>query len=138
MSSQQTPILYAGSEADIHNIVEILKYRHYQPANQQVIQPVVFATELPMPIVAEFGVNIGSDVEQLTIQRAVDDFIETQNVHTKQQLDDWCNDRGRGRKPLYAYVKKKASNHWSSIGNPRAIVRGYSQTQLPGYKRYKQ
>jgi hypothetical protein len=60
-SSQHTPILYVGSEADIHKIVEILKSRPYQPANQ----PVVFATELPMLIVAEFGVNIGSYEEAI-------------------------------------------------------------------------
>lgn len=133
-SSQQTPTLYVGSEADIHNMVEILKSRPYQPVNQ----PVVFATELHMPLVAEFGVNIGYDVEQLTIQRAVDDFIETQNIHTKLQLDDWCNDRGRGRTPLYAYVKKIASNHWNKLADPRAGVRGYYETQLEGYKIYNQ
>jgi hypothetical protein len=56
----QTPILYVGNEVDIHNIVQILKSRPYQPANQ----PVVFATELPMSIVEEFGTNIGSDEEE--------------------------------------------------------------------------
>jgi hypothetical protein len=60
MSSQQTPILYVGTEVDIHNISQILKSRPYQPANHSV----VFATELPMPLVTEFGANIGSDEEE--------------------------------------------------------------------------
>jgi hypothetical protein len=73
----------------------------------------------------------------LTIQQAVNLFMETQNVHTKLQLDDWCDDRGRGRKPLYTYVKERAPIHWDILTDPRAGVRGYYETKLVGYKIYK-
>jgi hypothetical protein len=88
MSSQQTPTLYVGSEADIHKIVEILKSRPYQPSNQQV----VFATELPMPLVVEFGVNIGS--EHPTTERTSLSNVKTRDMrqcfHDKQLIRHWA------------------------------------------------
>ena len=76
--------------------------------------------------------------DQLTIQQAMDQFIEINHIKTKQQLDDWCLQSGyRGRTSVYAYVKQNASAHWDTLKDPRAGVRGHYETKLIGYKIYK-
>lgn len=73
-----------------------------------------------------------------TIQQAVNHFMDSQNVHTKLQLDDWCAVRGIGRKSLYDYVKEISPIHWDNLKDARAGIRGYYESKLVGYKHYKQ
>ena len=132
MTSQQTPTLYVGSEADIHKIVEILKSRTYDPANQ----PVVFEKELPMPLVVEFGVNIGS--EHPTTERT---SLSKTDRRSGNSNVGWGRDSMRtrywGRKTAAAMSRTRAQFHGGSLqlrvaaATPRGFAKAGGKGLLP-------
>ena len=109
-------------KSNIESKIEMLQLQIHQGADDQVVP----------------NAGVEDAQPQLTIQQAMDQFIEINHIHTKQQLDDWCLQSGyRGRTSVYAYVKKNASTHWDTLKDPRAGVRGHYETKLIGYKIYK-
>jgi len=68
----------------------------------------------------------------MQIQKAVQEIVDLANLRSKEDLDIWC--QGRGRQKLYEYVKRFAPEHWEQIHTPKNSVRFYYQQILTGYK----
>ena len=68
----------------------------------------------------------------MDIKSVVKHIVKMENLRTRQDLDKWCGDMGR--KKLYLYVQRFASEHWERIATPKDSVRFYYQQMLTGYK----
>ena len=69
-----------------------------------------------------------------TIKSATELILSIENLRTKQELDNWCGDRGKQK--LYDYVRAIAPEHWNRIATPTHSVRFYYQKMLTGYRRF--
>ena len=70
----------------------------------------------------------------ITIKTAVKFILNAEKIHSKKQLDKWCN--GNDHSKLYNYIEFICSDHWKQLVDPKAYVRYEYQHLLDGYKIY--
>jgi len=71
----------------------------------------------------------------MKIKSAIQFVLSMENLRSKQDLNMWCGDMGK--KKLYLYVERLATEDWERIKTPKDSVRFYYQQMLTGYKIYK-
>ena len=80
-------------------------------------------------------VTISIKTEQkhnLKIAGAVEFIFTQEDIKTKEELDEWCGQKGRDK--LYKYIKVMAPEHWATLQCPQSTVRNYYEAKLTGYK----
>ena len=140
------PSLHVHSERDISGIIDILKSRNFQHVNSSFINKTEIGVEKKKDD-QQSNLALKSEKkivkQKFSIQETFNCFMKSQNIYSKSQLEAWCSNRGKGKDPLYDYVKVRSPEHWFNYGvdcsgDPRKGLRRYYQSKLDGYKSYKQ
>ena len=70
----------------------------------------------------------------MKIFEAIVFIIRIENIKNKNDLDEWCGDKGRQK--LYMYVQQLACDHWYEVLHPECTVRAHYQRVLKDYLNY--
>ena len=93
---------------------------------------------VPRPFLLPVRVeHIGGCCGQMKIQTCVPYLLNTFNIKTREELDNWSNEKGAPKQcrhlPFYNEVMQRSKDHWESIKHPRGVVRACYESHLDGF-----